>query len=161
MTPELHRPLSTERIGPGGLTVDVQANAAECAALAARMQIPRVKAMRCRFRLEAGPGDSVVAVGRLTARVVQTCVVSLDDFESAVEEAFRVRFVPAGTETDDPDPESDDEIPYVHGILDLGEAAAEQLALGLDPYPRRPDAELPVAETAEPDHPFATLRRTS
>ncbi len=40
--------------------------------------------------------------------------------------------------------------PFVDGTLDLGEAAAEQLALALDPYPRAPDAVLPdMPEDAE------------
>ena len=47
-----------------------------------------------------------------------------------------MRCVPAGQESDDADPEAPDEIGYADGMLDLGEAAAEQLALALDPYPR-------------------------
>jgi uncharacterized metal-binding protein YceD (DUF177 family) len=98
----------------------------------------------------------VVATGRLEASVVQTCVVSLEDFESPVAEDFVVHFVPEGTESDDPDPESVDEIPYGGDTIDLGEAAAEQLALSLDPYPRRPDATLPETESP-PDPRLAAL----
>ena len=65
-------------------------------------------------------------------------MVSAEEFPATVTEAFTVRFVPAGTEDDDPDPESVDEIPYAGGRLDLGEAAAEQLALALDPFPHKP-----------------------
>ena len=89
--------------------------------------------------------------------MLRTCVVSLDEFEAGVDEKFRLRFVPAGAESDDPDPESEDEVPYTGDFLDLGEAAVEQLALALDPYPRKPDAELPAAETEPPEHPFAAL----
>ena len=85
-------------------------------------------------------------------------MVSLDEFTTAVDETFQVHFVPAGTETDDPDPESVDEIGYANDVLDLGEAAAEQLGLALDPYPRRPDAELPAFEAEEEQGPFAALR---
>ena len=41
--------------------------------------------------------------------------------------------------------------------LDLGEAAAEQLALALDPYPRAPDAVLPDIPDEPEVLPFATL----
>ena len=99
----------------------------------------------------------VVADGELHADVLQTCIVSLDDFDAVVDEAFRVRFVPAGEETDDQDPEADDEIPYEGDVLDLGEAAAEQLGLALDPYPRMPDAALPEVEEDADLHPFAAL----
>jgi uncharacterized metal-binding protein YceD (DUF177 family) len=146
--PELHRPVRVSRIGSDGMEVRVQADATELAALAARMGLPAVPALRSRFALTRR-GDGVVeAVGRLEAKVVQTCVVSLEDFESPIAEDFVVHFVPAGTESDDPDPESVDEIPYDGDTIDLGEATAEQLALSLDPYPRRPDAMLPDAETA-------------
>ena len=36
--------------------------------------------------------------------------------------------------------------------MDLGEAAAEQLALALDPFPRKPGASLPATD-AEPSPP--------
>jgi len=39
MTPEFHRPLSLDRIGPKGLDVTVEATPAECAALAVRMNL--------------------------------------------------------------------------------------------------------------------------
>ena len=123
------------------------------------MHLPAVLSLRCTFRLVRLTADCILAEGHLRARVVQTCVVSLDDFASDIDEPFRIRFVPAGQESDDPDPESDDEIGYAGGALDLGEAAAEQLALALDPYPRAPGAVLPETETEVQDHPFAALRR--
>jgi uncharacterized metal-binding protein YceD (DUF177 family) len=159
MTPELHRPVPADRVGAAGLEVAVEANAAERAALAQRMRLPDVLALRCTFRLVRLTADCILAEGRLLAEIVQTCVVSLEDFPAAIDERFRVRFVPAGQESDDPDPEADDEIGYAGGMLDLGEAAAEQLALALDPYPRAPGAELPEVETQADEHLFAALRR--
>ncbi|HVC62012.1 MAG TPA: YceD family protein [Acetobacteraceae bacterium] len=159
MTAELYRAIPADRVGARGIEVAVEADAAECAALARRMQVPDVLALRCVFRLTRLTADCVLAEGRLRAKVMQTCVVSLDDFKADIDERFRVRFVPAGQETDDPDPEADDEIGCVDGVLDLGEAAAEQLALALDPYPRAPGAELPEIETDAQEHPFAALRR--
>ena len=158
--PEFHRPLATEAVGPGGLTREVTADAAECAALAIRLRLPAVLALSCRFQLsrEGRDGEVVMASGRLAARVEQVCVVSLDPFEAAIDEAFRVRFVPDGSQNEDGDPESDDELPYSGGAIDLGEATAEQLALALDPYPRKPGAALPDEEPATATiHPFAAL----
>lgn len=153
MTPEFHRPTPADRVGANGLDVTVEANAAECAALARRMKLPAVNDLRCSFRLKRLAGPVIQAEGRLHAALVQTCVVTLDDFPATLDESFRVRFVPAGTESDDPDPEADDEIGYAGGVLDLGEAAAQQLALSLDPYPRAPGAELPeIGPDAPPRH---------
>jgi uncharacterized metal-binding protein YceD (DUF177 family) len=159
MTPELHRTVLADRIGGASFEVAVEATETERAALALRMRLPAILALRCDFRLVRLTADCILAEGELRARIVQTCVISLDDFEAEVEERFRLRFVPAGEESDDLDPEADDEVGYSDGMLDLGEAAAEQLALALDPYPRAPGAELPEIEAGPTDHPFAALRR--
>jgi uncharacterized metal-binding protein YceD (DUF177 family) len=159
MTPELHRPILLDRIGPNGLDFIVEATPAECVALTTRMKLPAVHALSCSFHLVREDRDTILARGHLKARVTQTCVVTLEDFEAPVEEVFRVCFVPLGTESDDLDPESDDEIPYEGNVIDLGEAAAEQLALALDPYPRKPGATLEGAEPEQPEHPFAALSR--
>ncbi|MBW4091749.1 MAG: DUF177 domain-containing protein, partial [Proteobacteria bacterium] len=116
----------------------VEANPDECAALARRFGLPAIHALACRFRLRPLAGGAIAADGVLRAEIVQVCVVSTDDFPASVREDFTVHFVPAGTEDDDPDPESIDEIPYAGDRIDLGEAAAEQLALALDPFPRKP-----------------------
>ncbi len=159
MTPELHRPIAADRVGTAGLDIVVHATSAECAALAARMKLPEVATLTCRFRLEPDSAGSLLAHGHLVAQVVQTCVVSLEDFASIVDERFTVRFVEAGQETNDNDPESLDEIAFADGVLDLGEAAAEQLALALEPYPRAPDAEMPDISDEQTVHPFAALER--
>lgn len=159
MTPEFHRPVSLDRIGPQGLDLTIEATSAECSALAVRMNLPAVLALTCTFHLLRESRDIVLARGVLRAQVTQTCVISLEDFNSAVEEVFQIRFVPSGEETDDIDPELDDEIPFEGNVIDLGEAAAEQLGLSLDPYPRMPGVEMPVVEDEPESHPFAALRR--
>jgi uncharacterized metal-binding protein YceD (DUF177 family) len=159
MNPEFHRPLALDRIGPHGLDLTVEATADECAALAERMNLPAVLALSCAFHLVREGRDTVLARGALRATITQTCVISLDDFDAPVEEVFQVRFVPSGEETDDIDPESDDEIPFEGNVIDVGEAAAEQLGLALDPYPRMPGAEMPELEDDPEPHPFAALRR--
>jgi len=164
--PEFHRPLIIGRIGAGHAETLV-ASDAECAALALRMGLPAISSLRCDFTLHPTGKSGFVADGRLTARVIQTCVVTLEDFPTVIDDAFRVHFVPAErlAPTDDmgavDDPDSDDEIPYHGTTIDLGEAAAEQLALVLDPYPRAPDAVHTQLDDDQdrPPHPFAGLGR--
>ena len=166
---ELHRPVTVGQIGSSGLEREVVATAAECVAIAARLRIPAVAALSCRFRLVA-LGDGVVAAeGVLAARVTQECVVTSDPFEADLGESFRVRFVPEErfVEPDEDallDLDADDELPYPGNQIDLGEAAVEQPALGLDPYPRNPGATLDEAGAADdpdegPASPFAALAR--
>ena len=137
----------------------MEADAAELAALAARLEIPALHSLVCRWRLTPGPGGIVAAEGELAARLVRVCVVTLDEFETALSERFALRFVPEGRENPEIDPEADDEIPYSGSAIDLGEATAEQLALALDFYPRKPGAALPEDAEDAAAHPFATLSR--
>ena len=103
-------------------------------------------------------GPSLIeAHGALRGVVEQVCVVTLDPFEQAVQDDFVVHFVPAGTEDDDPEPDAVDQITYEGSAVDLGEATVEQLALALDPYPRKPGAALSDDVTDDPSGPFAAL----
>ncbi len=157
MNPELHRPVALDRIGPQGTAFDVDAKPGELPAIAARLRLVALSSLHCAFKLRRVGMTTIEAEGALRARVSETCVVTLDTFEHDVDEAFTVHFVPAGTEDDDPDPEAIDQIPFDGGAVDIGEAAVEQLALALDPYPRKPGAALPPDIAAEPDGPFAAL----
>lgn len=158
MEPEFHRPLALARIPPEGRDARIEANAAECAALAARFAIPAVERLSAELRLRPEPGGTVFAEGHLSAEVVQTCVVTLEPVRQAVSEAIALRILPPGADPSD-DPEGPDEIEAEDGAVDLGEAVAEQLSLALDPYPRAPGAELPAAEDGDavPTGPFAAL----
>ena len=154
--PEMARPYPVTRIGAGA-SFTVTAKADECRALAGRMGVDAVVSLVCRFELRRGVGDSVSAAGRLRARVRQVCVVSLEPFDAEVAEDFEIIFVPEGRESDALDLESADEVTYEGGVLDLGEAAAEQLALALDPFPRRPGAALPAEAFGDDGNAFAGL----
>lgn len=156
MTPELHRPIPIDRIGAQGLDMEITASAEERTALAARMQVPAIGELHCRFQLRR-VGGVIAAEGLLRARLTQVCVVTLDEFEHGVSEDFAVHFVPTGEEDEDPDPDAVDQVPYIGNAIDLGEAAAEQLALVLDPYPRKPGAELADPDDVDVSNPFAAL----
>ena len=86
--PELHRPLAVEAIGPHGLEVEVRADAAEREALAARMAVPGLLELACRFRLTPAPGGVVLAEGDLTARAMRVCVVTLEPLRGVDRGAF-------------------------------------------------------------------------
>ncbi len=156
---ELERIVPLDRVSARGTDIVVEATEAERAALARRLAIPAVLQLRCRFRLRRASAGTVDADGTLEARVLRTSVITLDDFSQDVAEAFQLRFVPAGQEADDEDPDSPDAIPYEGTALDLGEAAAEQLALALDPYPREPGATLSESGNDPAPAPFAALAR--
>nr|WP_246504062.1 DUF177 domain-containing protein [Plastoroseomonas arctica] len=133
--------------------------------MAERFAIPAIHSLEAELSLAPANGGTVVAEGRLRAEVVQSCVVTLDPVDQAVDVALHLRFIPEGDEPSD-DPDTPDEIEIQAGMIDLGEAVAEQLSLALDPYPRAPGAALP-AHLAPPEepvrepakvHPFAALK---
>ena len=161
--PELSRTVALDRIRDTAFQTSFEASPDECDAVAGRLQEPAVEFLACGFTLHrpaaAKRSGEIVGEGHLTARVQRECVVSLDLFVEEIDETFRVVFVPEGKETDDDDPESVDEIPYADSAIDLGEAAVEQLALVLDPYPRKPGAELPADLAGEASGPFAALAK--
>lgn len=148
--PEFYRPERRSALPAKGALVEITARPEECRALAERFGLPAIHALACGFHLQPEADGTVLAAARLTARFSQVCVISLEVFEATLAEDFILRFVPEGTESDIADPAAIDEIALSGGTLDLGEAAAEQFALLLDPYPRAPGARLPEGY-ASPD----------
>lgn len=148
MITEFPRP---HRLGLESRTVVLRATEAECTALAARYGIIALESLEATLALVPEHGGTVRARGMLRAAVVQECVVSLEPVAQRVEAPIDLRILPDDVEPADDDPDSPDEIESSGGMVDLGEAVAEQLALALDPYPRAPNAALPPELVAEED----------
>jgi hypothetical protein len=155
-----------------GLHRDIEADGATRMALAKIAGVRDIKSARASFDLMHGRDDGVHVRGRVSARVGQVCVVSLDPIENDVVENIDLVFVPASqvreladTIDDDDDTDPGRDIPdapepIVNGAIDLGRLATDALFLGIDPYPRKPDAVFvppPSAADLE-DHPFASLK---
>ena len=139
--PEVSRCIPISRIG-AGFEQSIEASTEECRRLAQRLGVPAVASLRCRFRLDARGEGRIDAEGDLRAELTRICVVSLEPFETTLCDRFVMHFVPedsiGGGEPLEIDPDAADEVGYDGVRLDLGEAACEQLALILDPYPRMP-----------------------
>lgn len=103
--------------------------------------------------------------GRVTADAVQTCGLTLEPLPVHVDRKFSVQMVEA-TERDDAEDEGeidlelDDDSPdqIEGGSLDLGQYAVEQLALSLDPFPRKPGAVFEQPKETGEISPFAVLK---
>lgn len=157
----LNRPLAVERLPPEGLDVVVEASAEERVALAADFKLPAIHFLEGRFRV-TGSGERVRVVGRVRASLAQVCVVTLEPFDTTLDEEVAVQFGPPGQgpAVTGPDaPDAPDEI--VDGRIDLGSITAEFLALGLDPYPKKPGTDFAFEPEpgTEPASPFAALGR--
>ncbi|HUH10212.1 MAG TPA: DUF177 domain-containing protein [Brevundimonas sp.] len=102
--------------------------------------------------------------GRVTADAVQTCGLTLEPLPVHVDRKFSVQMVEATEREDDEegeiDLELDDDSPdqIEGGSLDLGQYAVEQLALSLDPFPRKPGAVFEQPKEPGEISPFAVLK---
>jgi uncharacterized metal-binding protein YceD (DUF177 family) len=166
MTPETVGPLSrlvdVMRIPPRGQDVRVEATAEECAALARDFGLPAIRSLSGEYHLKTS-AKGINVTGVVKASITQICVTTLEPFDSAVEEEVEVDFaepsgMPAEPPTDINEYEPPDEI--VNGQIDLGALTAEFLALGLDPYPRKPGVDFDYRDPSdEKDSPFAALNK--
>lgn len=158
------RKLRIGKISATPLARSINADPAECAALAALFGLPRIEMLAGDFVLTATKHGAIDAQLSMHAKVTQFCVVTLEPFDAELVEDAALRFIPESEFDDSPftefgpeDAEGPDEIPYANESIDLGAALAEQLALALDPYPRKPGAELPEDAVDGHSSPFASL----
>jgi hypothetical protein len=175
--PALSRPLSVIEVPPEGLEIKIVASEAERAALAQMNDLPAVLSLEAALRARRWRGDGLEVTGELRARVRQTCVVTLDAFDSDVAEPIELRFAPPKqapkprSRRHEPEPEmiepnmleDDPPDPLINGAVDLGAVVSEFLTLALDPYPRKPDAEFVELAPEEKEEngvvsPFTKLR---
>lgn len=147
--PEFHRPERVDTIGGTPRDVAIAADGAECAGLAARFGLVEVSALSARLSVRRDAGG-IRASGHVRGAVVQQCTVTGDAVPAVIDEAVDLRFVDgdAVVATSEVELSADDldQIEYRGGTIDLGEAAAETLALALDPFPRGPRAEAVLRE---------------
>ena len=163
---EFSRPIAAHTISTQVQRREIRAEPAERRALAARFGLLSLDALAGVLELRRREGDIVHVNGRLSADVVQSCVVSLVPVAAHIEAEFALDYGAgaAPDEGDEFDPLGPDAPePITGGEIDLGEALAQQLAIALYPYPRAPDAVLetaslsPEEEKADKKQPFAAL----
>lgn len=120
------------------------ASASERAALAARFGIPSVDALGVDYTISKADEPATARLdGRIRADVTQLCTVTLAPVAQSVDEAFSVLLVDGPGE-----PEDEDFEVLADGAVDVGEVAAQYLALALDPYPRAAGRDMEVSPTA-------------
>jgi uncharacterized metal-binding protein YceD (DUF177 family) len=188
---EFSRPLNVAGLGQGKNRLNLEATAAERSDLAEQFGILALDSLSADIVLTVDDGGDggdggrqVKAVGRLKARVVQVCVVSLEPLTTTIDAAFERLFVegagngPDGWEGGPEDVEihlehgqKDPPDSMTGGLFDLGEAVAEQLALEIPQFPRAEKAvfegnpaeagpkEGREGEKTKGDNPFAALEK--
>jgi uncharacterized metal-binding protein YceD (DUF177 family) len=165
--PEFARPFRLDTLGDQPRAVKIAAEEHERAALARRFGLLAIERLEATAELRM-VGEAVLADGRLRAAVTQACVASGEPVQATIDEPFTLRFVSedmAAAEDEVELAEGDlDVMTFDGGTIDLGEAAAQTLALALDPFPRAANATAVlraagvVEEGEEEKGPFAALK---
>jgi len=144
IVPEFSRPVRADTIGAEPRQVAVEAEAHEREALAARFGLLRLDQLEAEAELRR-TDTGIRAEGRVKAILAQACIATGDPVEERIDEPFALVFrpAPAGGEPDEEVELAEAELDIVHhegNSVDVGEAAAQTLALALNPYPRSPAA---------------------
>jgi len=172
--PAFSYPVKVGNISANAVTVRLEANEAERKALSDLWDVLEVQSLKAELQIARWKKDGVKIKGRVQARIVQACVVTLEPVESAIDEPVEAIFVPEGSRlariaANDSgemilDPEGPD-LPdtFAGDTIDVGLAVTEHAALAIDPYPRKDGASFGERiESSDKDdirpNPFAALK---
>ncbi len=176
--PEFSRVIEVERLIDGESDLTLEAKVEEAANLAKRFDIEKINQLVAKIHLiNDRSGGYVQLRGTIEADIIQTCVVTLKPMPvkitapiirnysaSANKQAEPVEIDISGDYAEPPEP-------IIQGVIDIGEAVAEQLALEIDPFPRSSGTEFQgfssdsaISGQSEPDSdeptgPFAILAK--
>jgi uncharacterized metal-binding protein YceD (DUF177 family) len=147
MTPEFSRPERLDTIGAGEREVRIAADQAERAALAKRFGVESVERLEAVLTVKREAAGIAVR-GRVTGALVQACSVTGAPLDTTIDEPVALLFVERLDEQEEVELDAGalDTVEIEGGAVDLGEAAAETMALAIDPFVRSPDADAVLRE---------------
>jgi uncharacterized metal-binding protein YceD (DUF177 family) len=151
-----------------GLDVTRTATGEEAKTLASELEIEAIDKLTVTYRIMPALKARLAMKGILQATVTQNCVVTLEPVISKVSVPLDIVFSSdkiAALPEDEiglDDLDRPDEEPIENGQIDIGRIVVEELMSGLDPYPRREDANFDWTDekaAAAATNPFAALSR--
>lgn len=170
---EFSRLFRADKAKKTGQFINIEADEAECKALTERFGVRALLELSASFEIRAWKKNGVRVKGTVKARLEQICVVTLDPFETVIEQQVERLFEVASDQSGQVlagefDIDMDVDIPdrIIDGNIDLGEIASETVALEINPHPRKADAVFesrykgddPLQDEPQRDNPFAVLK---
>lgn len=145
---------------PGGVKRTLEPDAATRARIVKALDLASLDAFSAEMELAPTPAGWRLS-GRVRASLAQTCGITLEPLPLEIDAPFALTLAEAVEEDSEEiiitlDDESPDLIE--NGQIDLGQYAVEQLALRLDPFPRKPGAEFVQPPEPAEISPFAVLK---
>ncbi|MFA4892202.1 DUF177 domain-containing protein [Brevundimonas sp.] len=146
---------------PGGVKRTLEPDAAARARIAKALDLASLESFTAEMDLVPTAAGWRLS-GRVRASLAQTCGITLEPLPVEIDAPFSLTLAEAVDEDSDEivitlDDESPDLIE--DGQIDLGQYAVEQLALRLDPFPRKPGAEFVQPPEPAEISPFAVLKQ--
>lgn len=137
----------------------VSASEAVCAELAARFGYLGVESLKGQFEVRQISAACWQLKGRFSTRIIQACVVSAEPVAENFEFELLERFLETLENEEEIDPMGVDVELLDNGMIPVGEAVAQALAVHATAWPRHPDAPIlaPPADAKDENHPFAKL----
>ncbi|WP_417682002.1 YceD family protein [Roseibium sp.] len=169
--------VNAERLGDREETVVIEPDTAALKRIAEANGCVDIGRLCAELTLKPWRKAGVRVVGKLEASITQQCVVTLEPFEQELSEDIDRTFEPVSSRPRRPrdlNEEGEIEIELetldppdvmVDGVIDLGALVCEQLALSIDPFPRKPgavferDEETDSSELEDKPSPFAALAK--
>lgn len=167
MSSDWQKTLKLHELSRGPVAFRLEAGAEDRTAIARQLGLESLAALNAEITAKSW-FDGVEILGRVQAVVGQICGVTLDPFEQPVDSRFEIRAVPANSPHAPPadggvtelDLEAPDAPDVMAGdMIDITAYVIEQLALELDPFPRKPGATFSYEPPVEEISPFAALRK--
>ena len=145
----------------GGVKRTLEPDAAARARIVKALDLASLDAFIAEMDLAPSPAGWRLS-GRVRASLAQTCGITLEPLPLEIDTSFMLTLAEAVEEDSGEiiitlDDESPDLIE--NGQIDLGQYAVEQLALRLDPFPRKPGAAFVQPPEPAEISPFAVLKR--
>ncbi|GAA3077362.1 DUF177 domain-containing protein [Rhizobium viscosum] len=167
-------PVKVGHISANPVEVRMSADKDELKALAESWNVVSVDNLHADLQINRWKRDGIRVKGRVQAKIVQSCIITLEPVESEIDESFEQIFVPensklarhpandTGEMVLDPDGPDLPEV-FAGDTIDAGEVVAEFAALAIDPYPRKEGVEFEahIEDTGENDRKpsaFAALK---
>ena len=163
----LSRIVRRDEVPESGLDVTLRPDGETLVRIARFLAIPGVETLDANLTVTRHGKAGLRVRGLVTGTVVQSCVVTLDPVEGTVSEEVDTIYAPEGSPVlhieltvEELASEESDLEPMIDGSIDLGGLVMEHLALGLDPYPRKPGTAFEaIEEDVGRESPFAKLAR--
>lgn len=166
--PPFSRLVEIDKIPSQGTNERIEANREECARLADLLQLRAIAGLTADVQITPWRKQGFKVAGSFRAAVRQVCVVTLDPFDSVIEDQVERYYLRGNMPGPDArvvtiDALDDEDTEALKGnVIDAGELIRESLTLALDPYPRKPGATfegLPPPAEEDRENPFAVLKQ--